>query len=124
MPVIQTERLRGAALEWATALAEGHIDDRNSRIYQADLEEFMGEGFHPVSSAAYIINTLYSGDVASITRLESGMYMAAKGNDNCIGATPGEAVCRLIVLNRFGQTVEVTDEVFEYQMNLEKENHG
>lgn len=125
MPVAQTARLRGAALEWATALAEGHIADRESWLFAASLMEILEGSYHPVSSAAFVLNKLTSGEVTSIDRIESDLYSVSdRDSRNCLGSTPGEAVCRLIVLNRFGQTVEVTDEVFEYQMNLEKENHG
>ena len=133
MPVIQTERLRGAALEWATALAEGHIAARESWLFAASLVEILEGSYHPVSSAAFVLNKLTSGEVTSIDRIESDLYSVSdRDSRNCLGSTPGEAVCRLIVRNQFGSTLQVPDDVYEYQVNLEKvqtsvpegENHG
>ena len=125
MPVIQTERLRGAALEWATALAEGHLDDCNSQLYAATVMDVLEGSYHPASSAAFVLNKLTSGEVTSVDRIESDLYSVSdRDSRNCLGSTPGEAVCRLIVQNRFGVKLPVPDDVYEYQMNLEKENHG
>jgi len=44
---MKTSELTGAALDWAVAKAEGWIDNYNSWLYEATLEEIADGSYHP-----------------------------------------------------------------------------
>ena len=126
---MKTSELTGAALDWAVAKCEGHIDNPNGWLYEATLEEVADGSYHPA------INWAQGGPI--IEREKLGFWMSAnddhKGEWACAtddwmdldidtdeflhspmpyhGVTPLIAAMRCYVASKLGDEVDVPAEL-------------
>jgi hypothetical protein len=111
---MKTNELIGPALDWAVALCEGYVGDRNSWLHEATLEEVEDGSFHPSSNweqggqiiEREKITVSQSNDImASIFRSEVGYEFKKRG------PTPLVAAMRTYVASKLGDEVEIPKEL-------------
>lgn len=121
---IKTAGLIGNALDWAVAKCEGFIDDYNTWLYMASVEEVSEGRYHPSTDwaqAGLIIDReklcigykhqcdpdyveLLNPATACWARTTAGGYLS-------VGPTPLTAAMRCYVASKLGDEVEVPDEL-------------
>ena len=124
-----TSDLTGTALDWAVAKCEGYLDDCNSWLHQATLEEVADSGsYHPSTDWAYggpIIEQkkidLFTEKeplclwAASVARYQNGERLIG-WRTHGHGPTPLIAAMRCYVASKLGDTVDVPDELMGVPM--------
>jgi hypothetical protein len=115
---VKTSEIEGVALDWAVADAEGYIDDCNSWLHEATLEEVQDGSFHPSISWAQggpIIEREWLDVMPWPNESDEELRWQCKQHDSidCVafGPTPLIAAMRCYVASKLGDEVEIPEEL-------------
>lgn len=111
---IKTSELIGPALDWAVAKAEGYLEDCNSWLYEACLEEVAEGSYHPSTNPSQAWPIIEQEGI-SIRREDEGWYatVGAKGEMafTCLPTADGGGPTSLIAAMRCWVAFKLGDEV-------------
>ena len=111
---VEVSSLIGDKLDWAVAKAEGWIDDCNSWLHEATVEEIKNGSYHPSikwQQGGPIIDRELLGVYPS--QSQSGVWAARPDHNNYpnqshqYGSTPLIAAMRCYVYSKFGEFIEI-----------------
>jgi len=108
---MKTSELTGAALDWAVAKCEGYIDNCNTWLHDATVQEVEDEHFKPSTDWAQ------GGPIIEREKIETRYIEPLKEwhadtDCNCeSGPTPLIAAMRCLVASRLGDEVDVPEEL-------------
>ena len=112
---IKTSELTGAALDWVVAKCEGYLDDCNSWLYEATLEEVEKNPYHPSTDWAQGGVILEREEVGFAKYGPNGTWKAVIGEIPrgipCYAPTPLIAAMRCFCASRLGDEVDVPEEL-------------
>lgn len=113
---ILVHNLTESQLIWAVAKAEGYIDDSNSWLYQTSVEEANdSDGWRPLTwgIAGPIIERERISVISDFHEIKEGWLAESyQGNIQQFGPTPLIAAMRCYVMSRFGDEIEIPQELF------------
>lgn len=109
---LKTTELMGPALDWAVAKAEGYIDDPESWLHGASLEQVKAGTFKPSTNWSQG-GPLIEREAVSLTQFSDHPKWTAKHPASvCFdGPTPLIAAMRCLVASKLGDTVQVPKEL-------------
>jgi hypothetical protein len=119
--IIKTSELIGPALDWAVAKAEGLIDDCNTWMHEASLQDITEGSYHPSEDWA-IMGPIIERDGMNLTckyieTVLSGVWMAQFKRESrfsksiSLGPTPLIAAARCYVLFMLGDEIDIPEEL-------------
>lgn len=109
----QVRELSGAALDWAVAKAEGYIDDCNSWLYEASLEEVFDGTYKPSTDWSLGGPIIQENRIRLDCSWNPGPFDATCKIDGVTGWVKGSAMLvaamRCFVTAKIGDEIEIPD---------------
>jgi hypothetical protein len=110
---IKTSELSGIQLDWAVAKAEGLLDDCNTWLHEASLQDVAEGSYHPSENwelVGVIIEREGICVVVGMTIYDWQAYIGEE-TDKISGDTPLIAAARCYVTSKLGEEINIPEEL-------------
>lgn len=110
---VKTNELTEAALDWAVAKCLGYIDDCNTWMHLASVQDIAEGSFHPSTDWAEAGPIIEREKITlqPVVYPTGWMCSANRSDAMCEGLTPLSAAMRCYVTSKLGNTVDIPNEL-------------